>query len=282
MNRRARRNRGARKLIPLAAVGLFLPAEVASQNGTLSGQVTAATSGRPINGAQVRIEDTQLRERTDADGRFLISDVAPGSYTVHVYHVDYGAASVYGPAREQVTVSPGGAVTVDFALDVSPLPPPPPREAMPIVRINFTMIDSRDRAAIHMKVDSLQHMVLCLREDTVFQRELRDLGVDVEAELAGTLAGLHRWERRMNEPARIDSILPLLRARLAQLYASDSSDSLSMTVGDSVVAQWTAVDLQKYIEELESYRADLADPTPPPTRTQREGCCLRQPCDPRM
>ncbi len=100
-------------LAAVAAVAFVWPAQVAAQDGTITGQVTAATTGQPINGVQVSIVDTNLGGLTNADGRFLVNRVPAGSYTVRAVYVGYGTAT------EEVSVPAGGAATVEFALEIS-------------------------------------------------------------------------------------------------------------------------------------------------------------------
>ena len=108
--------RGVRALSLLAVVATVAfawPAQVAAQDGTVTGQVTAATTGQPINGVQVSIVDTQLGGLTNANGRFLVTGVPAGSYTVRAVYVGYGTAT------QEVSVPAGGAATVEFAMQVS-------------------------------------------------------------------------------------------------------------------------------------------------------------------
>ncbi len=95
------------------AVALLLPGSLTAQDGTVMGSVTAATSGQPINGAQITIMDTQLSGLSNSNGRFLITRVPAGSYTVQVVYVGYATAT------QEFTVSPGGTAMVEFGLEVS-------------------------------------------------------------------------------------------------------------------------------------------------------------------
>lgn len=52
--------------------------------GTLVGRVTDAATGGFLGGASVRVAGTQLAAQTDDAGRFRISGVAPGRYTLEV------------------------------------------------------------------------------------------------------------------------------------------------------------------------------------------------------
>ena len=96
-----------------AAVAFLLPTEVVAQEGTVTGLVAAATTGQPINGAQISIEGTDLGSLTNASGRFLITRVPVGTYTVQVVHVAYGTAT------QEVTVTPDGTAAVEFMLNVA-------------------------------------------------------------------------------------------------------------------------------------------------------------------
>lgn len=100
-------------LAAAAALILALPVGVAAQDGTITGSVNAATTGQPINGTQISVMDTQLGGLSNVNGRFLITRVPPGTYTVQAVHVGYGTQT------QQVTVSSGGSATIEFSLEVS-------------------------------------------------------------------------------------------------------------------------------------------------------------------
>ncbi len=96
-----------------AAVAFLLPTQAVAQEGSVTGQVVAATTGQPLNGVQVTIMDTSLGGLSNVAGRFLIPRVPAGTYTVQVVYVGYGTQT------QEVTVSPGGTASVEFALEVS-------------------------------------------------------------------------------------------------------------------------------------------------------------------
>ena len=60
-----------------ALLGLLASACGVWAEGTLSGRVTDR-QGEPLEGAQVRIEDTALGAETDAEGLFAIDPVPAG------------------------------------------------------------------------------------------------------------------------------------------------------------------------------------------------------------
>ena len=96
-----------------AAVAFLLPAQAVAQDGTVTGQVVAATTGQPINGVQISILETALGGLSNVSGRFLINRVPAGTYTVQATYVGYGTQT------QEATVSPGGAATIQFEMEVS-------------------------------------------------------------------------------------------------------------------------------------------------------------------
>jgi TonB-linked SusC/RagA family outer membrane protein len=90
----------------------FVPGlALAQQNGTVTGQVTDATTQETLPGANVVLTEIQLGGAADVDGEFTIEDVPPGSYTLRVTFVGYQAA------EQDVQVDPGETVEVNVALD---------------------------------------------------------------------------------------------------------------------------------------------------------------------
>ena len=83
---------------------------LAQQAGTVTGQVTHATSGRELSGVQVSIVGSGLGTLTGNNGRFLIPNVPAGPVTVRADMIGFGIGEV------QVTVDAGGTALADFAL----------------------------------------------------------------------------------------------------------------------------------------------------------------------
>jgi len=103
--------RGACAALLLA--GALAPVALAAQVGNVTGSVTVATTGEPINGAQVSIEGTSRGALTNANGRFLITQVPAGAHTLQVVYLGYGSQS------QEVTITSGGTTEANFRLDVS-------------------------------------------------------------------------------------------------------------------------------------------------------------------
>jgi TonB-dependent SusC/RagA subfamily outer membrane receptor len=76
--------------LPLLA--LALPAAVHAQ-GEVAGTVVEAVTGRPIPGAQVVVEGTELGSATDAQGRFRIANVAGERAVLRVVMIGYREAA---------------------------------------------------------------------------------------------------------------------------------------------------------------------------------------------
>lgn len=73
----------------LIALFLLISAVSYAQQGTLSGIVLDAKTSEAIIGANVVIEGTTVGAATDIDGKFQISNIKPGTYTIIVSFVTY-------------------------------------------------------------------------------------------------------------------------------------------------------------------------------------------------
>ncbi len=86
-----------------------------AQTGRITGRVTDAAK-LPLNGAQVLVAGTALGAETDADGRFTVTGVAAGTYTIRAQHIGHKVATKTG-----IAVTAGAASTVEFVLDATPV-----------------------------------------------------------------------------------------------------------------------------------------------------------------
>ena len=98
----------------VALILCFLPyAPLYGQDsGKIIGQVTDADSGLRLPGANVYIQGTTLGTATDLDGRFVLSQLAPGPYTLVVSYVGFEAST------RTIEVASGATVRHDVALQV--------------------------------------------------------------------------------------------------------------------------------------------------------------------
>jgi hypothetical protein len=79
--------------------------------GAIAGNVSDASSSHPIAGATVTVRGTAYTATTQADGRYQIAGVTPGSYTVDVTATGYDSGT-----RADVVVTAGAVTTVHFTL----------------------------------------------------------------------------------------------------------------------------------------------------------------------
>ncbi|MDX1547122.1 MAG: carboxypeptidase-like regulatory domain-containing protein, partial [Rhodothermales bacterium] len=103
----------------LALLGLFLLAPLpalAQQTGTIAGTLVDSETGAPLIGASAILEGTATGAATDLDGRFLIPNVEPGTYTVVLSYIGYDPMTVRG-----VEVRAGETTRIDVALSAEAL-----------------------------------------------------------------------------------------------------------------------------------------------------------------
>ena len=100
----------------LAALALSAVSAYA-QGGTVSGVVYDSTAHAPLDGATVQIAKGEFvnSATSDATGRFILSDLAPGTYTLGFFHPVLDSIGVEAPTRE-VTVPDSRGVIVDLAV----------------------------------------------------------------------------------------------------------------------------------------------------------------------
>ena len=98
----------AKRLLAWCALPLGVLATSAAvaqgQQGTITGRITAAGSGEPLQESRVVLVGTSLFATAAQDGRYTIRNVPAGSYTVRVLRVGYEEQ------KKPVTVAAGEAV----------------------------------------------------------------------------------------------------------------------------------------------------------------------------
>ena len=70
-----------------------LPLSALSQTGTIEGTVLHESTSEPLAGAVVRIIEIDQHQTTDASGKFVFTDIAPGTWTVSVNHQEYATST---------------------------------------------------------------------------------------------------------------------------------------------------------------------------------------------
>src|SRR2546426_11182401 len=84
-------------------------AAAAQTTGTIRGKVTDATTGRPVDGAQLYVAGTDLGTLSNADGQY--------QFTVRAGTVELRSRRVgYATATQQVTITPGEVTEANFSL----------------------------------------------------------------------------------------------------------------------------------------------------------------------
>jgi TonB-dependent receptor len=104
-----------RKLYHILACTTLLAMSVggsalAQRSGTISGSVRDSQTGEALPGANVLLVKTSLGASTDVDGKYIIRDVPPGSYTIRATYVGYNQKEVVIQLKE------GQAFKQDFKL----------------------------------------------------------------------------------------------------------------------------------------------------------------------
>ena len=90
---------------------LLLNAAISQQVGHITGVVTDKTDGSLLLGANVIIEDTDQGAAADKEGRFTISAVNAGEYTLRVTYIGYQ------PLKKDITVKTSETTTVDLQME---------------------------------------------------------------------------------------------------------------------------------------------------------------------
>ncbi len=86
---------------------------LAAQTGAVTGVVTDAVTGQPLDGARVGLAGTRISALTASDGRYLLGSAPLGIQTVKVVIVGYRTR------EREVTLTPGSTLEADFRLEVS-------------------------------------------------------------------------------------------------------------------------------------------------------------------
>lgn len=123
------------------SVLLALPVQVFAQTGTIAGRVVEAGTARPIPGAGVMVEGTNIGTLTQTNGAFSIPGVAPGTYQVVASMIGYGSA------QQQAVVQANATVRLEFELQT---------QAIALQEIVATGYTTQRRQAITGSVATVQ------------------------------------------------------------------------------------------------------------------------------
>jgi len=100
------------------AAWAFTAVSVSAQTGTVSGVITAQTTGQSLANVQVFIEDLNIGSLSQANGRYLLIAVPVGTYELGVSSIGYGSQTLQiTVSAEQVTQLNLQLATVALNLD---------------------------------------------------------------------------------------------------------------------------------------------------------------------
>jgi outer membrane receptor for ferrienterochelin and colicins len=101
--------RARRSAVVMAAI----PALAFAQTGRISGTVTDGSKG-PVAGAQILVTAASLSAESRADGKFTVTGVPAGTYSVTVYRLGFKARTMTG-----VTVTAGQSASLPVSLEAA-------------------------------------------------------------------------------------------------------------------------------------------------------------------
>lgn len=103
-----------RRLLPilLALCSLCVVVPQAFAAGVLRGLVLSAENNQPLAAVRVQLQGARLGALTDANGRFVITDVPAG-----VYNVEFSVLGRKRETRFEVAVTPGRPVSLEVSLE---------------------------------------------------------------------------------------------------------------------------------------------------------------------
>ena len=156
--------RGA-KILLIAVALLGLVHSIASaQTGTITGKVTKA-DGSPLGYANVIIVGTTMGAMTLADGKYTITAVPPGTYTVRAMMMGYKAVEKAG-----VVVNLGATQAADFKLETT------------VVAKTQEIVVTAERALVEVTESKTSA--------AVSEQQLQSMPVDDVLEAVGLKAGI--------------------------------------------------------------------------------------------
>jgi len=94
----------------------FAPSALAAETGQIAGEVTNASTGARVSGIQVCANVIGECDATEGAGKYVIPNVAPGTYTLHFYSRDPLTLNYISREIPGVVVAPRETREVDAAL----------------------------------------------------------------------------------------------------------------------------------------------------------------------
>lgn len=106
-----------------------LPLSTLAQTGTIEGTVLHESTGEPLAGAEVRIIEIDQQQTTDANGKFVFTDIPPGTWTVSISYEAYTTRTktlieVQADETTKVKMFPKEVVELETVVVQEDRPPP--------------------------------------------------------------------------------------------------------------------------------------------------------------
>lgn len=93
----------------------FVALSVATANAqTIKGVVTDADNGEPIIGATIKVKETSKAAVTDMDGKYSITGLTTGRYTIEASYIGYQPAVI-----PEILVTEGKEVVINVPISES-------------------------------------------------------------------------------------------------------------------------------------------------------------------
>jgi hypothetical protein len=139
-----------RTVLACAVAGILLAGPIwAGTTGKIAGQVTDRATGQPIPGAAVLIEGMRLGATTDADGRYFIIGVPPGTFDVKASLLGYAPITKAGILVNIDRTTPTDFQLSSSAIEVEGLTVLAPREVIQLdVAGSRSTLDREDVVAL--------------------------------------------------------------------------------------------------------------------------------------
>lgn len=95
---------------------VIISVSVFAQTGKISGKVSDKKTGETLIGVTVRVTGTTKGASTDVEGRYVISALTPGKYTIEASYIGYITKQI-----TEVEVKDGNSTVIDLVMDESNL-----------------------------------------------------------------------------------------------------------------------------------------------------------------
>jgi iron complex outermembrane receptor protein len=94
--------------VSILLIGFLLtitPLPIFAQTGNVEGTIYQRSTGKPLEGADVHILETDEHQKTGANGKFQFTEIPIGTYTLSVSHPDYKT-----PEKTTIEMSTGKTI----------------------------------------------------------------------------------------------------------------------------------------------------------------------------